>query len=106
VPSLLDDLPAAAETNERFEDILRRPGARLERIVSSGHATPPGEWLEQAWDEWVLLVGGRAGLTLEGEASVVLKPGDHVLIPASKRHRVDFTETPTVWLAMHFDESL
>jgi cupin 2 domain-containing protein len=34
---------------------------------------------------------------------MVLQPGDHLLIPARARHRVDFTETPTVWLAVHFE---
>lgn len=100
--SLLSDLPAGPEAAERFEDLLTRPGARIERIVSSGQSTPPGQWLHQAWDEWVLLVAGRAGLTLDGAPPLTLEPGDHVLIPAHRRHRVDFTDTPTVWLAVHF----
>lgn len=103
--NLLADLPVAAETAERVEDLLARPGARIERIVSSGQSTPPGEWMDQAWDEWVLLVHGRAGLTLEGSAPLVLQSGDHLLIPARARHRVDFTQTPTVWLAIHFDRT-
>ncbi len=103
--SLLRDLPTGAETAERFEDLLTRPGLRIERIVSSGQSTPSGEWMDQAWDEWVLLVAGRAGLTLEGDPSATLKPGDHLLIPAHRRHRVDWTETPTVWLAVHIGGS-
>ena len=103
VDSLLRDLPTGAETAERFEDLLSRPGVRIERIVSAGQSTPPGEWMDQAWDEWVLLVAGRAGLTLEGDPPLTLSPGDHLLIPAHRRHRVDFTETPTVWLAVHLD---
>jgi cupin 2 domain-containing protein len=101
--SLLDDLPAEAEAAERVEDLLSGSGVRLERIVSTGQATPPSEWLEQGWDEWVLLVAGRAGLSLEGDPLLILQPGDHLLIPAYRRHRVDFTDTPTVWLAVHFD---
>ena len=104
MPRLLDDLPASAEAIERFEDLLTRPGVRIERIVSSGQSTPAGEWLEQDWDEWVLLVAGGAGLTLEGEAPLVLRPGDYLLIPAHRRHRVDSTDTPTVWLALHFED--
>ena len=100
-PSLLDGLPAGPEAAERFEDLLARPGVRIERIVSSGQSTPPGQWLEQAWDEWVLLVSGAAGLTLEGEPPMTLRPGDWLLIPVHRRHRVDWTETPTVWLAIH-----
>lgn len=101
--SLLRDLPVGAEAAERFEGLLNRPGVRIERIVSSGQSTPPGEWLEQAWDEWVLLVAGRAGLTLEGDPPLTLEPGDHLLIPAHRRHRVDWTDTPAVWLAVHLD---
>ncbi|HTK35558.1 MAG TPA: cupin domain-containing protein [Caulobacteraceae bacterium] len=101
--SLLQGLPTGAEAAERFEDLLVRPGVRLERIVSTGQATPLGAWLDQAADEWVLLVAGRAGLTLEGEAPLTLVPGDHLLIPAHRRHRVDWTDTPTVWLALHLD---
>lgn len=101
--SLLRDLPAGAEAAERFEELLGRPGVRIERIVSSGQSTPPSVWMDQAWDEWVLLVAGRAGLTLEGGEPVALSPGDHLLIPARRRHRVEWTETPTVWLAVHLD---
>jgi cupin 2 domain-containing protein len=101
--SLLRGLPASAEAAERFETLLTRPGVRLERIVSSGQSTPPGEWMDQASEEWVLLVAGRARLTLEGDPPLALEPGDHLLIPARRRHRVEWTETPTVWLAMHID---
>jgi cupin 2 domain-containing protein len=104
VDSLFRDLPVKAEAAERFEDLLTRPGVRIERIFSSGQSTPNGEWMDQAWDEWVLLVAGRAGLTLEGDPPLTFQPGDHLLIPAHRRHRVDWTETPTVWLALHFDE--
>ncbi len=100
--NLFHDLPASADAAERFEDLLHRPGVRIERIVSTGQATPPGEWMEQAWDEWVLLVAGRAGLTLEGRPAITLQSGDYLLIPANQRHRVDWTDTPTVWLAVHF----
>lgn len=104
--SLLRDLPAGAEAAERFEDLLHRPGVRIERIVSSGQSTPSGEWMDQVWHEWVLLVAGGAGLTLDGEAPVTLSPGDWLLIPAHRRHRVDWTETPTVWLAVHLKGSI
>jgi len=97
-------LPAGPEAAERFEDLLTRPGLRIERIVSSGQSTPPGQWMDQAWDEWVLLVCGRAGLTLEGGSPMTLSPGDWLLIPAHRRHRVDWTQTPTVWLAVHLGQ--
>lgn len=100
--NLLAGLPARLP-EERFDLLLRRPGARLERIVSTGQATPPGQWLSQDHEEWVLLLEGAAGLTLEGEAALTLGPGDCLLIPAGRRHRVDWTRAdgPTAWLALH-----
>jgi cupin 2 domain-containing protein len=100
--NLLTGLPSAL-AEEQLDVLLQRPGLTLERIVSTGQATAPGEWLAQDQAEWVLLLAGSAGLTLEGEASLELRPGDWLLIPAGRRHRVDWTssEEPTVWLALH-----
>ncbi|SMF93761.1 cupin 2 domain-containing protein [Methylomagnum ishizawai] len=101
---LLADLPESLDA-ERFETVLETPAFRLERILSLGHATPPGEWYDQSWDEWVMLVRGGAALVIEGRAEVlVLNPGDAVLLPAHCRHRVEWTRPgePTVWLALHF----
>jgi cupin 2 domain-containing protein len=99
--SLFDGLPEGRLPAEQFIDLLTRPGVRIERIVSTGQSTDFETWMEQGWDEWVLLVSGRAGLTLEGWPPSTLLPGDHILIPAHARHRVDWTDTPTVWLAVH-----
>ena len=44
-------------------------GARVERIVSMGHASPPGFWCDQDWTEWVILLDGAAGLWIEGEGA-------------------------------------
>jgi cupin 2 domain-containing protein len=93
-------------SQELFEPLLRTGAFTLERIVSAGHATAPGEWYDQDRDEWVVLLAGSAGLLFEDEAEVrVLHPGDHVLIPARRRHRVEWTESgvKTVWLALHYD---
>jgi cupin 2 domain-containing protein len=90
---------------ELFETLLETEGFRLERIVSRGHATPPGDWHEQARDEWVILLRGRAALQFESVPDpVVLSVGDHILIPAQCRHRVKWTEpnAATVWLALHY----
>ena len=91
---------------ESFETLLRRPGAWIERIVSHGHASPPGFWYDQAWDEWVMLVSGGAAVHIEGEEMARdLRPGDWLLLPAHCRHRVEWTDPmgPSVWLAVHFD---
>jgi len=99
---LADDVPKAL-VEEQVDLLLQRLGARLERIVSTGQATPEGQWLEQDHEEWVLLLAGAARLTLEGEAPASLGPGDCRLIPPGRRHRVDWTSTdpPAVWLALH-----
>jgi len=105
--NLFQPLPDA-RSGECFDDLLSRPGCRIERIVSHGQASPPGFWYDQAWDEWVLLLSGSAVLRLEPQADAsVLQPGDHLLIAAGVRHRVEATAAgePTVWLAVHCGEA-
>ena len=90
---------------ELFQILAEKNGVRIERIVSNGHATPPEQWYDQGWDEWVLLVSGGATLRFDnGSADLILQPGDHVLIPDGCRHRVERTDIgqKTVWLAIHF----
>ncbi len=80
-------------------------GVRVERIVSTGQATPPGQWYDQDLHEWVVVLRGRAALSFEAPPEVLtLEPGDHVTIPAHRRHRVEWTDPtqPTVWLAVHY----
>jgi len=98
-------LPAGPLAAELAETLCRGEGLRIERIVSTGQATPEGEWYDQEGDEWVLLVAGAARLLIAGEAEErELRPGDWLLLPAHCRHRVIWTESdpPTVWLAIHF----
>lgn len=105
--NILAQLPTPGR-EELFDEILRRPGVRIERIVSSGQATPAGEWYDQDWDEWVLLLAGSARLLVEGEGEArLLGPGDYLLLPARCRHRVEWTDpqVQTVWLALHLDHS-
>ncbi len=93
---------------EAIEALVETPGLRLERIVSHGHATPPGQWYDQARSEWVLLLRGAARLRFEAEPDAhALVPGDWLLIPAGSRHRVEWTASgePTVWLALHYQEA-
>ncbi len=96
-------IPRRAEAEE-IDALLSRPGLRIERIVSTGQASPPGFWYDQPEDEWVLLLAGAAGLAIAGEDERHLKPGDFVHLPARTRHRVTWTaaDEPTVWLAVHF----
>jgi cupin 2 domain-containing protein len=90
---------------ELFEDLIKTEHFRLERIVSVGQSAPLGQWYDQETNEWVVLLSGSAGLLFEGEGEPhILRPGDCILIPAHRRHRVEWTdpETRTVWLALHY----
>lgn len=77
---------------------------RIKRIVSTGHCSPEDFWYDQDEHEWVVLLQGEAKLDFEGGESVQMKPGDHVLIPAHRKHRVDWTtpDEPAVWLAVFY----
>lgn len=96
-------LPASVPLEELFETILHSSSILLERIVSTGQSTPPGTWYDQPQDEWVVLLQGDARLSYEDGSSVVLAPGDYLLIPAHRKHRVDYTSAnpPCIWLAVH-----
>jgi cupin 2 domain-containing protein len=91
--------------DEISETLLKTDDFRLERIISSGQATPFGEWFDQDSNEWVVLLSGSAGLLFEGEEEVrSMHPGDYIHIPAHQRHRVEWTDPgqKTVWLALHY----
>lgn len=103
--NLLGGLPASDCDAEQFLELLSRPGLRIERIVSTGQASPPGFWYDQADGEWVAVLAGEALLRFEDEAEPRrLKAGDFVEIAPRRRHRVDWThpDQATVWLAIHY----
>ena len=91
--------------NEQVVELLSAPNVRIERIVSTGHATPSGEWYDQDRAEWVFLLAGTAGLIFEGEAELLqLEAGSFIHIRAHRRHRVAWTDQSisTIWLAIHY----
>jgi cupin 2 domain-containing protein len=90
-------------TSEQVTELMSAPNVKIERIVSHGQASPPGLWYDQEWAEWVVVLAGSAGLLIEGEAAPRhLKAGNFVHIGAHVRHRVEWTDTPTFWLAVHY----
>jgi len=102
--NLLSPLPDA-ETAERMDALLTRPGLRIERIVSRGQANPSGFWYDQPEAEWVVVLAGAARLRFQDEAEArVLGPGDCLDIAPHRRHRVDWTDpsAATVWLAVFY----
>ncbi len=88
---------------ELTERLAESSSVRIERIVSDGHASSEGFWFDQEQDEWVLLLSGSAVLAFE-DRTVALNPGDYLLIPAHRRHRVESTSTTekTIWLAVFY----
>ena len=102
--SIFSNIPDSIK-EEIFETLLKANHFKLERIISTGQATPSGEWYSHDSNEWVMLLSGSAGLLFEGgEEVLVMNPGDYVHIPARQRHRVEWTDTDqkTVWLALHY----
>ncbi len=96
-------LPNEQLSTEIFEALIPDQGVLIERIISSGQASPEGEWYDQERDEWVVLLQGAAELGWETGRRQKLEAGDWLLIPAHERHRVLWTsqETPCIWLAVH-----
>ncbi len=101
--NLFEGIPASL-ADEWTERLAGNAGARVERIVSRGHASPPGFWYDQAQSEWVLVVQGHARLRFENDRVVELGAGDHVTIAPHVRHRVEWTapDQDTVWLVVFF----
>lgn len=100
--NIFRDIPGRTD-DEQVDTLLARAGLRIERIVSTGQASPPGFWYDQPQDEWVVVLCGAAGLLVEGGTERHLGPGDFQFLPARTRHRVVWTapDEPTVWLAVH-----
>jgi cupin 2 domain-containing protein len=92
---------------ELVETLAEGKHVRIERTVSTGQASPEGFWYDQEESEWVVVLKGEARLLFEGDARPIhLEPGDHVTIPAHRRHRVEWTtpDEPTVWLAVFYGD--
>lgn len=103
IKNIFSDLPVELP-EEVFETLVELGNVRIERIISNGQSTPAGEWIDQDWDEWVLLLTGSARLHFKGESEPrMMKKGDHILIPAHCRHRVEWTDPKQfdLWLAVH-----
>lgn len=104
VENLYSALPEATRA-EVFTDLLKRPGLKIERIVSHGQVTPDDTPLVQAEDEWVILLSGKARMQIEDSDEVTLNAGDYLYIPAGQLHWVTWTDPNqvSVWLAVHIE---
>ncbi len=100
--NLPDDLP-----EEIIETLTQNEHVRIDQIISTGHSSPDDFWYDQTQSEFVIVLKGEAKLQFEDGAELThMKPGDYLLIPAHKKHRVEWTtpNEPTVWLAIFFDD--
>lgn len=102
--SIFADIPSQLPA-ELCQTLHASPTARIERIVSRGHASDPDAWYDQTEDEWVIVLQGRARLAFPDRPTLNMQAGDYLLLPAHCRHRVDWTDpdTETVWLAIHLE---
>jgi cupin 2 domain-containing protein len=104
--NLLTNIPTSL-AEELIEVLIENKDVRIERIVSTGHSSPGNFWYDQEEHEWVVVLKGEARLLFKDDIeSVDLKPGDHINIPAHKKHRVEWTtpNEPTVWLAVFYKD--
>jgi len=102
--NLFSDLPKTIP-KELMEVLAENQHVRIERIVSHGHVSPEGFWYDQEEHEWVVVLKGAAKLLFHDDCETLhLDSGDHVLIPAHHKHRVEWTATdePTIWLAVFY----
>lgn len=103
VKNIFEKIPLSLK-EEFFEDVLTTENFKIERIVSEGHGTPENYWYDQDKNEFVILISGSAELLFENDKKIELNPGDYLIIPAHKKHRVLKTDTiqKTFWLALHY----
>ena len=85
--NLIGDFPANLP-EEVVEVLAEHKHVRIERIVSTGHASSEGFWYDQDAHEWVVVLKGEAELLFENGETFKMKPGDHVLLPAHTKYRV------------------
>lgn len=94
------DVLAATPAKEITTELCKGKNVAIEKILSMGQTT---DWMTQNKNEWVSVISGRAAVGFSDGNSTILNPGDHMLIPAGKTHRVEFTSRPCVWLCVHFE---
>ncbi len=99
------NLPESLPDKELFEILHNNENVKIERIISTGQTTPPGQWYDQDQDEWVILLQGKAELSYADGKRIKLRAGDYLFITAHQKHRVEHTscEPPCIWLAIHLN---
>jgi cupin 2 domain-containing protein len=104
--NIYEDIPfdLQEELSERIAGSTEK-GIGIERIISRGHASPPGFWYDQEKTEFVILLKGKAALLFKDNDRILeMSTGDYVEIPSHTLHRVEWTSDTedTVWLAFFY----
>ncbi len=86
--NLFNDLPSNL-SEELVTVLAENQHIRIERIVSTGQSNPKDFWYDQDEHEWMVVLKGEAMLVFDDGESVRMRPGDHVLISAHKKYRVE-----------------
>ena len=91
-------------SSEIFQDLVKSPNVRIERILSKGHISPDFGWYDQDESEWVMVMEGKATIAFEDGRSVSLSKGDHLNIPPHCKHKVSWSDPHcvTIWLAVFY----
>lgn len=100
VKNIFADIPAGVD-GESVATLFENSAAKVQRILSHSHQSPPGFWYDQADDEWVIVLRGSATLEFADGAMVELRSGDYIAIFHHVKHRVASTSEETIWLAVH-----
>ena len=93
-------------SGELVTELHSTPSTRIEQIVSYGDTTPQGQWYDQDEDEWVSVLEGEGHILFEDGTVNKLRKGDSLVIEAHRKHRVVYTENPTMWLCVFMGDSL
>jgi cupin 2 domain-containing protein len=83
---------------EWSEEVAQLGDVVVEQIVSGALGAPID--YDQDHDEWVVVLHGGATLEVDDE-TLVLGPGDWVMLRAHVPHRLVGTVPGTTWLALH-----
>ena len=93
------DFPQIPISSEVSEILIKNENVTIERIVSCGNTT---DWYDQAQNEFVILLQGKAIIEYETGEKINIKKGDTVYLPAHLKHRVAYTskKPPCIWICM------
>ncbi|AEA33788.1 cupin domain-containing protein [Hippea maritima] len=98
--NVFDNIKVADD--EIFETIANSGDVRIERIISNGQTSPKGFFYDQDEYEFVILLKGEAELLFEDSGRIRLKEGDYLIIEPHRRHRVEYTSKPAIWLCVFY----